>query len=387
MNQKETEKMQRKILFDCFKDGTLQKDMHVTYQQKEEKAEAIEAAGAYDYRFDFKYLLGNYYRVYTGDKHYNEIKEKCIKSKELQGENISDPNPILLWFIYKEIDKKEKTKAFDCDSSNGTNDLMDAIYDRLWREKKERWGYPDLCDRFGGDTMNSFATTFNAFSGEEKYLSSFRAYKKEENREKFDNVLGEYARLTGCLGNFVLVPKGFNPYRGTAKTIKDYWDLSLHDLRCNPSGQGWLDDVNMPFSKYINMFFLWDYVDGSKNTGYRVRPLFARHKAILMPESIESIVLPHSTVTHDEGKSGTLDDFTEFTQNASLYILRRGAFMSAMLRITEKCPDGYDKIVEYLSTDASLGSMDEVLYQLQNIPTLEGNVKEILNALKEKSNS
>ena len=276
---------------------------------------------------------------------------------------------LITWYIYRNIDKKtdkkndeneKNVRLFDCDSWNGSNDLMDEIYDRLWRNKMNKWGCSSSHDKFGGDTMNSFATTFHALFCDE---DSFLAYKNDiksiesEEKKKFYDVLREYAKLTGCLGNFVLVPKGFNGYRGLAGTIKDYWDLSLHELRCDRSGQGWLDQVDMPFNKYINLFFLWDYVSGKKNGGYRARPLFKSHEAILMREKM---VLPRKADVE-----GASDDFSEFTKNANRCILRRGAFMSAMLRISAKCQDSYDKIVDYLATDASLGSMEDVIEQLQ----------------------
>lgn len=186
----------------------------------------------------------------------------------------------------------------------------------------------------------------------------------------------EYAKLTGCLGNFVLVPKGFNDYRGLAGTIRDYWDLSLHELRCDRSGQGWLDQVDMPFNKYINLFFLWDYVSGKKNEGYRARPLFKSHEAIL---TREKMVLPRNAVPPKEGGN----DFSEFTQNANRCILRRGAFMSAMLRISVECPHCYKRIVEYLATDASLGSMEDVIKQLKDRP-LDEKAKDFLSELSEE---
>lgn len=372
MTQKEIEKQQRKILFDHFKAGTLKRKMDAAYGEEEmakpaEPAKPAESAKPaepaepakpaepvpYDYQFDFKYLLGNYYITYKNRDRYNKMWEKLAKSKTLKGENISATDPILLWYIYREIDKKENI-PFDCDSWNGSNDLMDEIYDRLWRNKMNKWGCSSSRDKFGGDTMNSFATTFNAFSGKESYKKSFDDYKE---KKEFYDVLREYAKLTGCLGNFVLVPKGFNGYRGLAGTIRDYWDLSLHELRCDRSGQGWLDQVDMPFNKYINLFFLWDYVSGKKNGGYRTRPLFKSHEAIL---TREKMVLPRKADVE-----GASDDFSEFTKNANRCILRRGAFMSAMLRISVECPHSYKRIVEYLATDASLGSMEDVIEQLQ----------------------
>ena len=393
MRQKEIEKKQREILFDHFKAGTLKRKMDAAYGEEEpakpvettetvetaKPSEPLEAAKTtesaesvpYDYQFDFKYLLGNYYKAYRGDGYYNDKKAGCAEIKELEGENISAPYPILLWYIYKEIDKKENI-PFDCDSWNGSNDLVDEIYDRLWRNKMNKWGCSSSRDKFGGDTMNSFATTFNAFSGEESYEKSFDDCK--EKNKSYD-VLREYAELTGCLGNFVLVPKGFNGYRGLAGTIRDYWDLSLHELRCDRSGQGWLDQVDMPFNKYINLFFLWDYVSGKKNGGYRVRPLFKSHEAILMREKM---VLPRKA--DEEGAS---DDFSEFTKKANRCILRRGAFMSTMLRISAEDSDSYDKIVEYLATDASLGSMEDVIEWLKARP-LDKEAKGFLSKLSEE---
>ena len=360
MTQKEIEEQQRKILFDHFKTGTLKRKMDTVYT-KEKPAKPAKTVKPYDYQFDFKYLLGNYYKAYQDDKYYNDMKDECAEIKEeikeLERESAHDP--ILLWYIYEKIDEnKKKVKLFDCDSWNGSNDLMDEIYDRLWRNKMDK----SLRDKFGGDTMNSFATTFNAFSGEESYEKSFDDYK--EKKKSYD-VLRKYAKLTGCLGNFVLVPKGFSGYRGPAGTIRDYWDLSLHELRCDRSGQGWLDLVDMPFNKYINLFFLWDYVSGQKNEGYRARPLFKSHEAIL---TREKMVLPRKAGPPKEDRKRAFYDFSEFTKNANRCILRRGAFMSAMLRISVECPHSYKRIVEYLATDASLGSMEDVIDQLQALP-------------------
>ena len=75
MTQKEIEKQQRKILFDHFKAGTLKRKMDTAYGE-EEMAKPAEPAKPvpYDYQFDFKYLLGNYYKAYQNDKYYNDMK-------------------------------------------------------------------------------------------------------------------------------------------------------------------------------------------------------------------------------------------------------------------------------------------------------------------------
>ena len=63
--------------------------------------------------------------------------------------------------------------------------------------------------------------------------------------------------------------------------------------------------------------------------------------------------------------------------------LRRGAFMSTMLRISAKYSDSYDKIVEYLATDASLGSMEDVIEQLKAL-SLDEEAKGFLSKLSEE---
>ena len=74
--------------------------------------------------------------------------------------------------------------------------------------------------------------------------------------------------------------------------------------------------------------------------------------------------------------------------------LRRGAFMSTMLRISAKYSDSYDKIVEYLATDASLGSMEDVIKQLRALrlnkdknknKKAKGFLKDLLKELKKLS--
>lgn len=76
MSQKKIEEQQRKILFAHFKAGTLERKMDTAYRGEEtaETAETTESAKPvrYDYEFDFKYLLGNYYKAYQGDDYYND---------------------------------------------------------------------------------------------------------------------------------------------------------------------------------------------------------------------------------------------------------------------------------------------------------------------------
>ena len=127
MSQKKIEEQQRKILFAHFKAGTLERKMDIAYRGEEtaetakpsepveaakttETAETTESAKPvrYDYEFDFKYLLGNYYKAYQGDDYYNDMKDGCAEINELEGKTEHDP--ILLWYIYKKIDENKKSE-------------------------------------------------------------------------------------------------------------------------------------------------------------------------------------------------------------------------------------------------------------------------------------
>lgn len=57
--------------------------------------------------------------------------------------------------------------------------------------------------------------------------------------------------------------------------------------------------------------------------------------------------------------------------------------MSAMLRISAEDSDSYGEIVEYLATDASLGSMEDVIEQLKDRP-LDEKAKVFLSKLSEE---
>ena len=92
------------------------------------------------------------------------------------------------------------------------------------------------------------------------------------------------------------------------------------------------------------------------------------------------MVLPRKAEPPKEGGNVISDDFSEFTENTNRCILRRGAFMSTMLRISAEDSGSYDKIVEYLATDASLGSMEDVIKQLKDRP-LDEKAKVFLDDL------
>lgn len=312
----------------------------------------LEAPEPEDY--DFKYLMHDYYDSYK-DKHKNDADyEGILKETKKMG----NKRGVELWYAYRTSDecyKSQKRYRFDCDSSNGTNALMNEIYDLLWR-KIEEWRAPlGAPQKFGGDTMNSFATTFNALMQKRSFKESIEAYRASTSMdEKFLETLERYATYTGCLGNFTLVPKGYNRHRGCSSTLRDYWDLSLNDLRRNKNEADWLENSDISFGRYINTFFLWDYVDEA----YHVRPLFSGHELLLNPKAW---VLPRRY------EQRQVDEFAEFMSNVNIRIKRRGKFMVAMLKIASESPEDWRKIVTKLATDVRLGTMEQVVNGLKNM--------------------
>ena len=322
--------------------------------------------------YDFKLLMYEYYEKYKekhdGDKKYQKMLDELPKIAEAQ-------DPIERWYLYKTLDQEYRPEKyrFDCDSWNDTCDLTTEIYQTLWWDKKIPWANSITSRNFSGDTMNSFATIFNAYAERTSFKDSYTSYNTElEFREKVRNILGEYVSRVSWIGNFILVPHNYSGSRGRSKELKDYWDLSLNNLLTNGDEQNWLSHTNLTFRKYINTFFLWDYV----SKGYRVLPLFPSHQALLTPWKM---IHPRR-----EGAKEGINEFKLFTTNVNSRILRRGIFMMAMLKIAtdSKCKDDYvSKIVPALSTSAYLGSMENVVRRLTSIPELSEATKSILEKI------
>lgn len=282
--------------------------------------------------FDFKDLMGEYYRHWAenhnGDPEYQILLDRLPE--------MVTENSIKKWFLYKTLDTdlNKRILRFDCDSWNGTSELTDAIYRRLWSAAPIK-----AKTRLGGDTMNSFAYMFNYFSDRKSFRESYKRYESEESfRREANRVLGMLAQSSGCLGNFTLIPAGFNRYRGSC--LGDFFDLSLMELQANEVQ--WFGKENGGvFPQYINTFFLWDYteLEGKK---YRILPFFEGHtKEQLFP------------VDRDEQLSVCIDTINNI-------IRRRGKFMVDMLHIAVNRPEQYKKIQAYLSElDTLFPSLEE----------------------------
>ncbi|MBD5083996.1 MAG: hypothetical protein HDT33_02740 [Clostridiales bacterium] len=295
------------------------------------------------------------------------------------------------WLTYK-----TSPKSFDCDCCT----LALTIYRFLWgggniADGNRFWQLDIFENReFGGDTMNSMAATLITYIGQHEKRNALVPQKgrmsltkihdgfqrREENPNVWKDFLenglpwGDFARNVGCIGNFVLTPRTFNMYRNRA--ARDCWDLSLELLR---KGDTCLygDDIwrKKDYEKYINFFFLWDYVD---DTGEPIA-LFEREGEKKLPQ------------VKDENNDFRFMDnaFQVFLEGVNCRIERRGIFMAAMLDIAVNDPNEYGHIRDCLSSDgcelAGHGkcSLETALEYLRNKARLSKDTQDKLNTLKE----
>ena len=298
-------------------------------------------------------------------KGINRYKYRDIDAIELMGKLFDDikvNEKFFDNFDYVRWNKWKKKKGIDLDDSNNaygkSNPFMRGIYYILWgkridlrnNQNKEKdigvyengWGKFSKSYLFdeeklllGGDTMNTIAS----------YRSNIEQFRNisKENSDKVD----ELCRMVHQMGNFVLVPAYFNNYRGVLnKDINDCMDSSLCYLKKNSFEfkerlrlrnskksskeekkafaiehfAGW---ESRKFSKYINIFFLWDYVY-AKDNEYYVRNLKLDSKGEHRIEFKNDNELQYKVKDENVGI---------YIKNAETAISRRSIFMTAMLML------------------------------------------------------
>lgn len=292
--------------------------------------------------------------------------------------------------------KTDSPNQFDADGSGTNSQYVSALLRSVYKELF-LWNYAwdeKHCSRYapiegihgmiwGPDAMNTFMTApLPQFLSETDILAD---YKKQEFRQKYissymlyqviikdvlnktdatfdrksglkyylaDNDYAEWEHLAGwihTLGNFVLVPAGFNPER--AKLFDDYWDTSLQYLSIDPWAASGI------FNWYINHFFLWDYVDKIGNT-YRVKSLFNPDFLKCKPQE-----------WHFDGQvrysRHTQSEIKVWIENVSFAIKRRGRLMVALLKLKSKDENLYKSLqADYFDSNKAIGSMEEVVNAL-----------------------
>lgn len=206
---------------------------------------------------------------------------------------------------------------------------QERLYEEYWLVMEQLLGNEYLSGFF----LDYLNFKLDGFTREKEAYDNFKALFKEEN---FTNeTMLRYANLYHTLGNMVLVPKRFNS--GRYKKTFDFWDSSLVWLKSNGYSYGnQLMFNKSDFTKYINYFFLWDYVE-CVNGEYRIKPLFNSHKNIEMGNADNTSLWSN------------IDDelnLKQFLRNACKNIKRRGVFMSILIRLKGSCNSNLNSLAD-----------------------------------------
>ncbi|WP_261809729.1 hypothetical protein [Levilactobacillus humaensis] len=225
-----------------------------------------------------------------------------------------------LWLDYKrEVLEEPRPNVFTTPLAVVDHDpdkVAGPIYDEL--------GWPND-ENVKGDTMNSFKTTFTqtiramseadrneiyqkiGIDADEKLDRQYGRLLSDKNfgefpiiAENFDQI-ERFAQLTQAIGNFWTLDAETNQFRGTNAGIRDYFDITLSQLKGKRRSEEW--------SKFIKQYFLQPYVyQGSGQVGE------------LWQDHFKHGVYPK-----------TSQDFKQFYTNANLMIEERGKWLTKRL--------------------------------------------------------
>lgn len=321
----------------------------------------------WEYDFKYQYDNGNANKYWNLDEERDSIKR----------------------FLKYKIERKDCEEArppFDCDGTGEGKEkfvclLTRQIYRTLWGwmdeknpaetniEKRtvKRYAYLSTVSflSFGPDTMNSYMTVLKhalEISDGKNILEDFRKkindryFNGKKNQKEISELflyrlliemadeginlseyipseipytdLEKFAEKYHALGNFTLVPAGFNTDR--AGKFNDFWDQSLLYLKQKAQENSALG-FERAFTKYINYFFLWDYtICGRKKAEYHVKSLFS--------EKFKSTGVPYKSdiLVNGTREMPTSDETKTFLSNVLWAIRRRGIFMTAMLQLQQE---------------------------------------------------
>lgn len=234
---------------------------------------------------EIQYKIKNNYRLALEELRYNE-------------EDKSEVANIKNWLRYRILFQIYKGVKHDCDCCPIVHEMYNKIFETIGNEKGEGRYFQIDNVTLETDTMNSFSTTFNEFMRKKWYPSIHNGkkfkygtnlnrdinflknidkwYAQTEDKEVI-SLFNDFAKLTHSPANMILVPKGYNSERGTSRLTKDYWDLSLIDLKGIYSQNAYYDDSYRWFfeNEFENKkgFMLDDWFDENG----KVKLLFTGH--------------------------------------------------------------------------------------------------------------
>ena len=281
-------------------------------------------------------------------KYKNEYQEIIKKYPELEYKENDHIKNFLRYRLVNEILEKEyKFKVFDCDNSNGRCALSQHIYNNLWHDD---WNANTKIlyggDKYSGDTMNSFWTTYK--TALQIYYNEFgnKVGGKEPNiryaLDNYDNFpevnekdyIKNFAKLTHTIGNFTLIPKGFNGNRGFTKfnDTGDYWDLTLYYLKHKKyDDEIWQETykfyTDRKIKKYfLEDYFLEDYIDEQVLNDLTIKLFFKNHlNEVLIGQNID--------LADDHQKAVAIDNLKTCVNTINDCIEKRGKKMMDNLSV------------------------------------------------------
>lgn len=232
------------------------------------------------------------------NKNYKRIKNKVAKF--LVYKTVRGTTDALVKLSKRRLWNIKYRGLIDSDSESP---LLQEIYKKLWSKYDNANYMKNDNGNICGDTMTSAITPLCSFLNTtdkyKKYLmkdknqsnwttyTSSKYYKylmKQITFEKEKNIY-DFIVLNHTLGNFIPVPKGFNPARcGSGNNANDdYWFLTLKRIEeyfKNPTTENlkillpkkiyhhmigntkqWLNEYHLNFEKYLSDNYLQDYKD------------------------------------------------------------------------------------------------------------------------------
>lgn len=278
----------------------------------------------------------------------------------------------------------------DCSNLKAYYEIVGDIYQRLWNWDPKSFNpksgifYPHVKDDIfgefglGGDTMNSVQTVLGWTVGKNPndnyslHCTLACWYGERDRWECTWSGMGAegYINSYHTLGNFVLVPSGFNTERGTKLSLKnnekisDFWDRSLEFLQ----SIGYRRFKSLNYNKYINYFFLFDYVE------------IAEDGKSYIPKTDLSKGLCAGDYSQDLQK-----DCMYFFTTAAALNNRRGRFMVALLIIQNAFPDLYEIMQKryFIKNNAIFNGIDGAAKKILEDSEFEKIPDKAKNILKE----
>ena len=350
-----------------------------------------------------KYPYLNIIKLFENEKYPWEYDFKNENTNEVyQKESETMKNDVLYKFALYKNDKmfdtdgtllspKKKNKdneIFTCQLAREVYRKLFEFKDKIEEANVSRYANCVLGEGYGPDTINTFMDV-----GEKLLFSEFKEklddndpFKKNRSFSKdflihtvLEKKLGiggkekdkilKYLNSITTIGNYCLVPAYFNPFRGTK--FKDYFDLSLVNLKCKKNSDAWnckgniIDWQSEHFNNFINEFFLWDYVKFTNNT-YDVKDMFDKSYKSEISKSITKDV-----------RNNSIDENTmlTFIDNAVWSIKRRGFFMTLLLEICLADYKKYTGIKDTMKKNNICNMNDAINFVLQFCNMEKLNIK------------